>query len=120
MIAEALWLVTSFCPSYECGALDHGRTASGRMAVEGVTIACPPEMAFGTRVAIESVGVRTCEDRGSAIQGRHLDLFFGSLELPDRGRARAARFGTRRLRVRVLSVPGVRARLPEWRAEHAE
>lgn len=116
--AVAVWLVTAYCPSYECGALDHGITASGAVAVEGVTIACPPELPFGSRLAIEGVGVRVCEDRGSAIRGRHLDLFIGALdEQPDRGRRRALRWSHGRplnRRVRVLWRPDRRATLPPW------
>jgi len=116
--ATAVWLVTAYCPSYECGALGHGITASGARAVEGVTVACPPALPFGTRLAIDGVGVRVCEDRGSAIQGRHLDLFIGSLdEKPDRGRARAMDWNRGRSvnrRVRVLWRPDRRATLPQW------
>lgn len=117
--ALAVWLVTAYCPSYECGALGHGITASGALAVEGVTAACPPELPFGTRLAIDGVGVRVCEDRGSAIQGRHLDLFIGSLKNdgPDRGRARALKWNHGRpvtRHVRVLWRPDRPTHLPSW------
>lgn len=117
--AVALWLVTAYCPSYECGALGHGITASGTRAVEGVTVACPRTLPFGTRLAIEGVGVRVCEDRGSAIRGKHLDLFVGSLthDGPDKGRQRALKWSHGRpvhRRVRVLWRPDRRATLPPW------
>lgn len=109
-VSSSLWLITAYCPSYECGALGHGITASGVRAVEGVTAACPPELPFGTKLVIEGVGVRVCEDRGSAIQGRHLDIFMGSLgEQPDRGRKRAMDWNRGRIikrRVKILWMPG--------------
>lgn len=112
--AVAVWLVTAYCPSYECGALGHGITASGVRAVEGVTVACPPVLPFGTRLAIEGVGVRVCEDRGSAIVGQRLDLFVGGEHEPDRGLKQALAWGRRARRVRVLWRPDRRATLPPW------
>lgn len=55
-------------------------TASGVMPTVGRTVACPPEIPFGTRIHIEGVGDRICEDRGGAIHGNVLDLFVGSQE----------------------------------------
>lgn len=55
-------------------------TASGVMPTVGRTVACPPEIPFGTRIHIEGVGDRICEDRGGAIHGNILDLFVGSQE----------------------------------------
>lgn len=72
-----------------------GITASGRIPRVGRTIACPPELRFGTRVWIPGAGLRTCEDRGGAIKGRTFDLFVGS-------RAEALRWGRRRVLVIVL------------------
>lgn len=121
MIALAtLFVITTYCPSRACGALDHGITSSGRHALEGRTVACPPEMPFGTRLLIERVGFRTCEDRGSAIKGARLDLFVGAIdEEPDRGRRRALLYWRDRgiqptarrvkLRVCVLWMPGQHA-----------
>jgi 3D (Asp-Asp-Asp) domain-containing protein len=115
-------LITSYCPSYACGALDHGITTSGRRAVEGYTIACPPDLPFDTRVLIEGVGLRTCEDRGSAIQGRHLDLFFGSMTESDRGLRRAIDFSRFRQtrRVRIVWRPDAPTKLPPWDPNHSE
>lgn len=57
------------------GHKDYGRTASGTMVATGRTIACPPQYKFGTKINIEGIGVRVCEDRGGAIQGNHLDVY---------------------------------------------
>lgn len=41
------------------------------------TVACPPELPFGTRLGIKEIGRVTCVDRGGAIKGRRLDLWAG-------------------------------------------
>lgn len=56
----------------------YGITASGTKATLGRTIACPPQYNFGTKINIEGIGVRVCEDRGGAIKGNHLDVYVSS------------------------------------------
>lgn len=56
----------------------YGITASGTKATLGRTIACPPQYSFGTKINIEGIGVRVCEDRGGAIKGNHLDVYVSS------------------------------------------
>jgi 3D (Asp-Asp-Asp) domain-containing protein len=73
-----------------------GITASGRKVQAGVTVACPPDMPFGTWLEIEGVGKRRCDDRGGAIRGNRLDIY-----IPDK--ADALEFGRRRLKVRILN-----------------
>ena len=58
----------------ECGN-DKGITASGIKVQEKRTIACPPEFPFGVKISIEGLGVYTCEDRGGAIKGNHIDIY---------------------------------------------
>ncbi|MDD2766853.1 MAG: 3D domain-containing protein [Candidatus Moranbacteria bacterium] len=58
----------------ECGKSD-GITASGLKVEEKRTLACPPSYPFGTKIAIEGVGVLRCEDRGGAIKGNHFDIY---------------------------------------------
>jgi len=58
----------------ECGKSD-GITASGLKVKEGTTIACPPQFPFGTKIKIEGMGTRVCEDRGGAIKGNHVDIY---------------------------------------------
>lgn len=70
-------------------------TADGREVRSGVTAACPPELALGTALYIEYVGVRICEDRGSAIVGRRIDVAFPSVES-------AMMFGRQRLAVVII------------------
>lgn|GEM_PF-2730732 len=70
-------------------------TADGRKVRPGITIACPEELALGIMVYIEGIGARVCEDRGSAIVGKHLDIAFKTPEA-------AMLFGKQRLAVAVI------------------
>ena len=79
----------------EPGDPAYGITASGKPVRVGVTIACPPSIPFGTRLEIESVGVRVCEDRGGAITEGHLDIY-----IPNLNKAQA--FGRQTLKVRKV------------------
>ena len=58
----------------ECGN-DKGITASGIKVKENRTIACPPSLPFGLKLEIEGMGIFTCEDRGGAIKGNHIDIY---------------------------------------------
>lgn len=78
------------------GHPDYGVTASGVRTKTGHTIACPPSMAFGTRLNIEGVGVRTCEDRGGAITEGHIDLYVA-------GVSEARSFGRQRLKAEIIT-----------------
>ncbi|WP_340032571.1 3D domain-containing protein [Paenibacillus sp. FSL K6-1122] len=61
------------------GHPDYGKTASGAMTKEGVTIAADwkvlPE---GTKVYIEGVGERIVQDVGGAIKKNKIDVYFES------------------------------------------
>ncbi|UTV31983.1 MULTISPECIES: 3D domain-containing protein [Bacillus] len=78
------------------GHPDYGITASGARTKTGHTIACPPSMAFGTRLNIEGIGVRTCEDRGGAITEGHIDLYVA-------GVTEAQAFGRQRLKAEIIT-----------------
>ncbi|MBQ4817650.1 3D domain-containing protein [Bacillus pumilus] len=75
---------------------DYGVTASGARTKTGHTIACPPSMSFGTRLNIEGIGIRTCEDRGGAITEGHIDLYV-------EGVAEAQSFGRQRLKAEIIT-----------------
>lgn len=74
----------------------YGITASGTKVKEGVTVACSPSYPFGTKLRIQNIGIRVCEDHGSAIKGNHLDLYIASL-------SKAIEFGRQSLLVEVLN-----------------
>jgi 3D (Asp-Asp-Asp) domain-containing protein len=77
------------------GDAGYGITASGEHVRENYTLACPPSMAFGTRLEIEGVGERVCTDRGGAIKEGRLDIYIAELK-------EARQFGRQRLEVRVI------------------
>ncbi len=58
----------------ECGK-SNGITSSGLRVEENRTLACPPSFPFGTKIYIDGVGERRCEDRGGAIKGNHVDIY---------------------------------------------
>ncbi len=55
-----------------------GQTAGGVQARRGTLAADPAVFPMGTIVKIPGYGYGRVEDRGGAIRGRHLDLFFRS------------------------------------------
>jgi 3D (Asp-Asp-Asp) domain-containing protein len=68
--------VTAYCPCAACCGISTGITASGEMAVEGVTIAADWDvLPMGKAIEIEGIGVRVVQDTGGAIKGNRLDLF---------------------------------------------
>jgi uncharacterized protein YabE (DUF348 family)/3D (Asp-Asp-Asp) domain-containing protein len=59
------------------GSKGYGVTASGTKVKEGQTIAVDPKVIpIGYWVYIEGVGFRRAEDRGSAVKGAKIDVFF--------------------------------------------
>ena len=77
------------------GDADYGITASGRHVQQGKTIACPKSIALDTRMEIEGLGVRTCDDRGADITEGRLDVYFENV-------ADAREFGRRTVRARII------------------
>lgn len=72
--------VTAYCPCKKCCG-DHadGITANGYVLQSGdKAIAAPPEYAFGTVMYVPGYGVARVLDRGGAIKGDRIDVFFSS------------------------------------------
>ena len=96
--------VTAYCSGKCCcGEYSDGITASGHTIEKGDRfVAAPPELAFGTMILIpgyndsKPVEVR---DRGSAIQGNRLDVFFGGKD----GHERAKVWGVQKLEIEIIS-----------------
>ena len=61
----------------------YGITASGKKAGYG-TIAAPPQYPFGTKMYIPAYGCGTVEDRGGAIHGNRLDVWFKNAKMANR------------------------------------
>jgi 3D (Asp-Asp-Asp) domain-containing protein len=71
--------VTAYCPCRKCcGPNARGITASGRpVTANGVRfVAADKMLPFGTIVAVPGYGTVPVLDRGGAIKGRRLDVFF--------------------------------------------
>ena len=88
--------VTAYCPCAKCcGKWSGGPTASGRMPVQGVTVAAPRSIKFGTWLNIEGVGKRRVDDRLATKFDNRIDVYFNS-------HAEAKKFGKRQLKVKKL------------------
>jgi 3D (Asp-Asp-Asp) domain-containing protein len=90
-------------PVYAYGPLEGRRkqigiTASGTRARVGTLAADTSRYPFGTVMHIPGYGYGVVEDRGGAIRGDHIDLYFDSHE-------EARQWGRRRLRVRIWRRP---------------
>ena len=59
--------------------LDCPRTAVGRCARAGRTIAVDPKViTLGSEVLVEDIGYRIAEDTGGGIRGEHIDIYYGT------------------------------------------
>ncbi len=78
------YVVTAYCGCRECVGNwyteGYTLTASGWGAQAGVTIAADESYPFGTVLYLEGLGERVVMDRGNAIVGNHLDLYFDTHE----------------------------------------
>lgn len=70
--------ITGYCSCSRCCGKSNGITASGTKAKAGRTIAADTsKLPFGTKVVING-HTYTVEDRGGAINGNKIDIFFSS------------------------------------------
>ena len=74
---QGLFLLTGYCPCAICCGKTNGITASGTLATSNHTIAADSRYSFGTKLVINGQ-VYTVEDRGGAITGNHIDVFFNT------------------------------------------
>ena len=88
--------VTAYCGCSVCCGKSTGITASGTKATAGKTIAASSQYAFGTKIEIQGYGTYIVEDRGGAITGNKIDMFFSS-------HSEALAFGRKTLMIRVVS-----------------
>ena len=67
---------TAYCPCYSCSEGWGRHTSTGAIASARHTIAVDPRVIpYGSRVMINGM-VYTAEDRGGAVKGNHIDIFF--------------------------------------------
>lgn len=86
---------SAYCACMKCCGKTNGITASGTKATAGRTIAAPSTYAFGTKIEIAGMGTYVVEDRGGAIKGNKIDIYFNSHE-------EALQFGRRNLQIKVV------------------
>lgn len=71
-----MFRTTAYCPCYGCSEGWGRKTSTGATARANHTIAVDPRVIpYGTKVMINGV-VYTAEDRGGAVKGNHIDIFF--------------------------------------------
>ena len=72
------YTVTAYCPCGKCcGRWADGRTADGtRLRPRSRVLAAPRTEPFNTVLYVPGYGSARVADRGSAIKGRRLDVFF--------------------------------------------
>jgi len=91
----AIYKITGYCACSKCcGKYASGYTASGTKATAGRTIATDSKFAFGTKLSINGT-TYTVEDRGGAIKGNKIDLYFDT-------HAEALAWGVKYLPVQVV------------------
>lgn len=84
LISAVLWKpmqVTAYCSCEQCCGKTDGITASGYQLQTGdKVIAAPRNIPFGTKMLIPGYGLATVQDRGGAIKGNRLDIWFSTHE----------------------------------------
>lgn len=89
-------VVTAYCPCSKCCGKSDGITASGVKAKQGVTVAADTRFfPFGTKLEIDGK-IYTVQDRGGAIKGNRIDLYFESHQS-------ALNFGRQTRQVKILN-----------------
>src|SRR5438552_15624749 len=89
---ETVDTVTGYCNCPACtGYYSGGPTASGAMPRQGITIAAPRSIPFGTVLEIEGLGRRVVQDRLASSHDNRIELFF-------RSTAVSMRFGNKKLK----------------------
>lgn len=86
---------TAYCGCAKCCGKSTGKTASGTIATAGRTVAMSSSYSFGTKIEIQGMGTYIVEDRGGAIKGNRIDIFFSNHQ-------KALDFGRRTVYLKVL------------------
>lgn len=86
---------SAYCGCFSCCNKTTGITASGTKATAGRTVAMSGSYPFGTKVEIKGMGTYVVEDRGGAIKGNKIDIYFDSHQ-------EALNFGRKTVYLRVI------------------
>ena len=89
------YVATGYCPCAKCCGKNTGITASGAKAQAGVTVAMPSRFKFGTKIEIKGMGKYIVQDRGGAIKGNKIDIYFNTHQ-------EALNFGRRTVYLKIL------------------
>lgn len=96
LTGDWIWAnASAYCACVKCCGKTNGITASGTKATAGRTIAAPKNYAFGTKIEIAGMGTYVVEDRGGAITGNKIDIYFDSHQ-------EALQFGRRQLQIKIV------------------
>lgn len=87
--------LTGYCNGPPCTNTVHGMTKSGVMAKHGHCAADWLVFGQGTVFNIPDYGICVVRDTGRLVKGKHLDLYFNSLQ-------EAKQFGTRHSKVEIV------------------
>ncbi|MBR3002070.1 MAG: G5 domain-containing protein [Clostridia bacterium] len=90
-----VYKITGYCSCAKCCGKATGRTASGTVATAGRTVAASGALPYGTKVNING-HTYTVEDRGGAIKGNKIDIYFSS-------HAQALAWGVKYLPVEIVN-----------------
>lgn len=86
-----VYKLTAYCSCAKCCGKSDGITASGTKVKAGRTIAAPSTFPFGTKIMING-HIYTVEDRGGAIKGNRIDIYFDTHE-------QALQFGVKNMEI---------------------
>lgn len=86
---------TAYCGCAKCCGKSTGKTAYGTTATAGRTVAMSSSYSFGTKIEIQGMGTYIVEDRGGAIKGNRIDIFFSNHQ-------KALDFGRKTVYLKVL------------------
>jgi 3D (Asp-Asp-Asp) domain-containing protein len=80
------YTISFYCDCSICTKTAKGsKTATGTKPKEGTTIACDGKiLKMGDIVYIESVGVRICQDKGSAIKQSRIDVYMDDHDIANK------------------------------------
>lgn len=69
---------TAYCPCFSCSEGWGRKTCTGALATAGHTVAVDPRVIpFGSKLLIDGI-VYTAEDRGGAVKGNHIDIYYNT------------------------------------------
>lgn len=72
------YTLTAYCPCKKCSGSNGKKTASGKTAKQGRTIAVDKKkIKLGTKIRINGK-TYTAEDTGGAVKGKRIDVYFNS------------------------------------------